>query len=377
MEKRAIGPDLLRGLAILLVAAYHINNDNLPDVFATYVQPYGWMGVDIFFVLSGFLIGTELLRPVHGGAAPDLKVFYLKRCLRILPVFWLVLAVYVALPVLHEGPTMAPPWRFLTFTLNFGLDIRTMRTFSNAWSLCVEEHFYLLLPVVILMLHHVRKPWLPAALAVIAIGGGMILRHSLWLAWQGLGGHTVDFMKMLYYPSYTRFDGLVLGVVMAALRLFHRGGWDRFARPELTLPVGLLCVGAAVYMVKRDGFILTELGSVVLYPTFALGAAFILAAVLELEAKIQWARWSGLGFVAAISYSFYLSQKMVFHIDDTWLPKAWMHGWTAVAIYYASAMSVATVLYLVVERPVLRLRRVLLGRLRNATDDVVANRKRM
>ena len=376
MEKRAIGPDILRGLAILLVAAYHMNSDSLPDAFATYVQPFGWMGVDIFFVLSGYLIGTELLKPVQAGETPDLKVFYLKRSLRILPVFWTVLAVYLAFPVLHEGPTMAPAWRFLTFTLNFGLDIRTMRTFSNAWSLCVEEHFYLIMPLLILGLQRLRRPGVPAALFVLVIGGGMILRHSLWLAWQARGGHTVDFMKMLYYPSYTRFDGLALGVAMAALRLFHREGWDRFARPGLTLPIGLLCIGVAVYMVKRDGFILTEPGSIVLYPTFALGAAFVLAAVLELESRLQWARWTGLGFIAAISYSFYLSQKMVYHAADLWLPHAWMHGWAAVAIYYGSAIAVATGLYLAIERPILTLRKILLNRLRNATNNGVADRKR-
>ena len=375
MEKRAIGPDLLRGLAILLVAAYHINNDNLPDVFATYVQPYGWMGVDIFFVLSGFLIGTELLRPVHGGAAPDLKVFYLKRCLRILPVFWLVLLLYGLFPVLREGATMAPPWRFLTFTLNFGLDLRTMRTFSHAWSLCVEEHFYLVLPVLILLLHRLRRPWLPLALVAFIVGGGMLLRYGLWRDWQAQGGHTVDFMRRLYYPSYTRLDGLTLGVAMAGLRLFYRDAWTRYARPSLTFPCGVLCLGLALYMVRHDGQILSELGSVVLYPLFALGVAFTLAALLEVEPHIQWARWSGLGFIAAISYSLYLSQKMVFHADSLWLPRAWMHGWTAVAIYYGSTIVVATGLYFAVERPVLMVRRRLLGRLQDATGVSIADRK--
>ena len=377
MEKRAIGPDLLRGLAILLVAGTHMSNPSLPDAFATTFGFFGWLGVDIFFVLSGYLIGTELLKSVQAGDAPDLKVFYLKRCLRILPVFWVVLAVYVAFPILQEGPTMAPPWRFLTFTLNFGLDVRTMRTFSHAWSLCVEEHFYLVLPVLILLLRRLRQPWLPATLAVFIIGGGMVLRHSLWLDWKAGGGHTVEFMKMLYYPSYTRLDGLVLGVSMAALRLFHRDGWDRFARPGLTLPIGLLCLGAALWIVKRDGFVLSELGAVVLYPLFGLGVAFVLAALLELEPNIQWARWSGLGYIAAISYSLYLCQKMVYHADDLWLPKAWLHGWTTVAIYYATAIAVATGLHFAVERPVLKLRRILLDRLRNATVGKIANRKQI
>jgi len=364
--KRAIGPDILRGLAILLVASWHINNDTLPDLFTIWIQPFGWLGVDIFFVLSGYLIGTELLKPVDAGRAPDLKVFYLKRTLRILPVFWLVLAAYVAFPVLREGSTMAPPWRFLTFTLNFGLDIRTMRTFSNAWSLCVEEHFYLVLPALILLLHRVRKPWLPVAIAVVLIGGGMVLRHTLWVEWQARGGTTPDFMSTLYYPSYTRLDGLILGVAMAALRLFHREAWDHYAKPSLTLPCGLLCLGVALWMVKHDGFILKEVDSIILYPLFALGVAFVLAALLELEPKIQWARWSGMSLVAAVSYSFYLSQKIVFHACDTWLPKAWMHGWTAVAIYYGAAIALASLLYFAVERPIFALRRRLLDKLQNA-----------
>jgi len=174
---------------------------------------------------------------------------------------------------------------------------------------------------------------------------------------------------MIYYPSYTRLDGLGLGVAMAALRLFHREGWNHYAKPSLTLPVGVLCLGLALWMVARDGQILSEPGCVVLYPLFSLGVAFILAALLELEPRIQWARWSGLGFVAAISYSLYLSQKIVFHADTMWLPKAWMHGWTAVAIYYATAIAVATVLYLAVERSALRLRRRILGRLQAASAD--------
>ena len=375
MEKRAIGPDILRGLAILLVAGTHMSNPDLPDVFATTAITYGWLGVDIFFVLSGYLIGTELLKPVERGSTPDLRVFYLKRGLRILPVFWLVLLLYGLFPVLREGATMAPPWRFLTFTLNFGLDLRTMRTFSHAWSLCVEEHFYLVLPVLILLLHRLRRPWLPLALVAFIVGGGMLLRYGLWRDWQAQGGHTVDFMRRLYYPSYTRLDGLTLGVAMAGLRLFYRDAWTRYARPSLTFPCGALCLGLALYMVRHDGQILSELGSVVLYPLFALGVAFTLAALLEVEPHIQWARWSGLGFIAAISYSLYLSQKMVFHADSLWLPRAWMHGWTAVAIYYGSTIVVATGLYFAVERPVLMVRRRLLGRLQDATGVSIADRK--
>lgn len=144
--KRDIGPDLLRGLAILMVMATHMPYDHVPAAFETWWGKYGWFGVDVFFVLSGYLIGSELLRPVRDGEASNLVTFYIKRTFRILPVFWLVLAIYVFWPGLREAPTMAPAWRFVTFTMNWGLDVRVARSFSHAWSLCVEEHFYLILP---------------------------------------------------------------------------------------------------------------------------------------------------------------------------------------------------------------------------------------
>lgn len=170
-DKRDIGPDLLRALAILLVMLWHLPKAGLPPVMLT-IREFGWLGVDIFFVLSGYLIGTELLKQVRDGRSPDLPTFYVKRAFRILPMFWLILAAYVLLPQWGENSNLAPIWRYLTFTVNFGLDYRLTGAFTHAWSLCVEEHFYLLLPVTILMLRRWSSP-LPAILlvTVLLIGG--------------------------------------------------------------------------------------------------------------------------------------------------------------------------------------------------------------
>ena len=130
-DKRAIGPDILRGIAILLVMSWHMPWAEYPPLFQ-HIKDFGWLGVDIFFVLSGYLIGTELLKPVQAGQMPDLRVFYLKRAFRILPVFWLILALYVLFPVLQERESLSPLWRYLTFTLNFGLNAKTFGTFTHA-----------------------------------------------------------------------------------------------------------------------------------------------------------------------------------------------------------------------------------------------------
>ncbi len=354
--KRAIGPDILRGLAILLVMSWHFPwGDTYPPLFQ-HVKDFGWLGVDIFFVLSGYLIGTELLKPVRAGEAPDLRVFYLKRAFRILPVFGLILTLYVLFPVLRERETMSPLWRYLTFTLNFGLDAQAYGTFTHAWSLCVEEHFYLILPLLVLILRRFRTPWAAVGVAVAVLIGGMVLRHHLWGAWRATGDDGRLFFKWIYYPSYNRLDGLLTGMIMAALRLFYPEAWRRFARPWLTLPLAVLCVGLTGYWNQTEGVMLGATTITVFYPIFSLGIACLLASLLESEHYLQWVRWTGIGVVAAISYSLYLSHKMVIHLDKLYLPAAWMSGWSEVVIFYVTSLAVAAVLYIVVERTFMTLR---------------------
>jgi Acyltransferase family len=146
---RSVGADLLRALAILLVMLWHLPKPATPALLGA-LKPYGWIGVDLFFVLSGYLIGTQLLTPLVRGERVNLRAFFVRRSFRILPAFLVVLCVYVFVPVTRETSAMEPAWRFLTFTMNFGLNFAENGTFSHAWSLCVEEHFYLILPLLLL-----------------------------------------------------------------------------------------------------------------------------------------------------------------------------------------------------------------------------------
>ncbi|PTT77482.1 hypothetical protein DBR42_25095 [Pelomonas sp. HMWF004] len=143
---RLPGLDLLRSIAIVWVMLFHsfVAGGLGPD-FA-WLSRYGWAGVDIFFVLSGFLIGSQLLQTLQRGQRLSLPDFYARRAWRILPAFTVVLAVYLAFPVLREEPGLEAWWQFATFTLNLFIDYGSNQAFSHAWSLCVEEHFYLLFP---------------------------------------------------------------------------------------------------------------------------------------------------------------------------------------------------------------------------------------
>ena len=104
------------------------------------VHRFGWIGVDLFFVLSGYLIGGQLLAETARGQEVNLRRFFARRALRILPACFVVLAIYAFLPSWREYPEMFPLWKFLLSARNIGL--RGGTAFSHAWSLAVEDQFW-------------------------------------------------------------------------------------------------------------------------------------------------------------------------------------------------------------------------------------------
>lgn len=142
-------------MAITLVFIFHYLQYGHPE----WIEPvgrFGWTGVDLFFVLSGFLIARQLLEALAKHQPKLLQTFFIKRFFRIIPAYVIIVSLYAVCPPLREREGLAPLWRYLTFTLNFGLDLRTTGTFTHSWSLCIEEQFYLVLPVVILLLHNAK-----------------------------------------------------------------------------------------------------------------------------------------------------------------------------------------------------------------------------
>ncbi|MGZ3946428.1 MAG: acyltransferase family protein, partial [Mucilaginibacter sp.] len=121
---KLLGLDHLRAFAILYVVLFHYQFFGHP-AWVNSIAGFGWSGVDLFFVLSGFLISGQLFATIAKGKAISLKEFFIKRFFRIIPPFLVVVGLYVFFPVLHEWGHLSPIWRYLTFTLNFGLDLRT------------------------------------------------------------------------------------------------------------------------------------------------------------------------------------------------------------------------------------------------------------
>jgi peptidoglycan/LPS O-acetylase OafA/YrhL len=102
--------------------------------------------------------------------------FYRKRAYRILPAYLVVLAVYLAWPGWREDAGMSPLWEFVTFTENLFVDYGKNHAFSHVWSLCVEEHFYLVLPLIVLVLSRRPAVWKTVAVLGVFFVLGLVVR---------------------------------------------------------------------------------------------------------------------------------------------------------------------------------------------------------
>ena len=359
---RLPGLDLVRAAAISWVMLTHgemfglLSNDH-------WLVRYGWFGVDLFFVLSGFLIAGQLLRPFARGERPDYPRFFGRRLLRTLPAYLVVVAAYFAIPGVRDHPGIAPLWQFLTFTENVPPWPRPGLAFSHVWSLCVEEQFYLVFPAVVALIA-LRPSASRVTLAmVLVLIMGMVLRGFLWLRFiaenpfdMGAEPHG-PFMQLIYYPTDTRLDGLLMGIAAAAIQAFRPQAWATLiARPNLLLAAGLAGVVASTFVFdhgQNARFWATVLG----YPFLSFSVVLIVMAATTPSSLIGRHRVPGAGALAAGAYSLYLSHKIVFHwaqLARPHLPE-WLQPF-AFAPALLAAFALGAALYWAVERPFLRLR---------------------
>ena len=362
---RLPGLDLLRAVAIVWVLLYHATIMGLGQPVPA-VAEVGWMGVDLFFVLSGYLIGAQWLTACRDGRASWSR-FYLRRALRILPAYLVVTALYFALPSARERPQIQPLWQFLSFTENLLIDLDAPKAFSHVWSLCVEEHFYLLFPPLAGLLMRRPSP-LKAGVAIGAVLlGGVALRAGIWQLGlaplrgveEGVGNFYQRYMEWIYYPSWTRLDGLLAGVSLAVVQVFRPAWWEALTRRgNALLAAGVLAMALSLkVMDEREALLPTALG----YPLLSWSLALIVAAGASPSSLLGRWRVPGAAGLAALSYSVYLSHKLVFHAMSAHFGEALTeHAALAALATTAATLLVGGALYGAVERPGLRLREHLL-----------------
>ncbi|MDB5295976.1 MAG: acyltransferase family protein, partial [Phycisphaerales bacterium] len=220
--------DGVRGLAILLVLAFHFSQaaySNQASGLRLAVQRLtgaGWVGVDLFFVLSGFLITSILYEAV--GTRGYFKNFYMRRVLRIFPLYFGALAVAFGLipllfgPQPHYADVYRNQWALWLYAQNFvPID---WRAFSHFWSLAVEEHFYMVWPAVVLALG--RRGGMTACGVMILAAVSVRCYRAAYVP----GG-----WEQTYIWTFCRMDSLAIGSLLALAVGGAAADLRRFARP--------------------------------------------------------------------------------------------------------------------------------------------------
>jgi peptidoglycan/LPS O-acetylase OafA/YrhL len=269
--------DGIRGIAILMILAFHYINNPLTSSqnsnpllkLLEKSTEWGWAGVDLFFVLSGFLIGSILL--ANRSEGNYFKAFYTRRVLRILPAYVLLLVTFYSLKYFFDTPNSyifekpLPTWTYLTFTQNIFMGLNGSfgsQGLGPTWSLAIEEQFYILAPLLIYLI----KP----------------KRTIFWLLIVIVAAPFFRFYSTNWYMSYTwftsRMDSLAIGMALAWYLYAIGQKWFK----ALSNKALLVLMGALFVLMMGLEFALGSMG--VLKHTF-IALFFAICVLLSLSAK--------------------------------------------------------------------------------------------
>jgi len=339
--------DGMRAVSILLVIVAHAS-----DVLGRqndYFFALGQLGVSVFFVISGLLITWLMIRERDATGAFSLRYFYIRRFLRILPVFWLLILTVSVLKITH---VISIEWldivRALTFTHNYPLSMHRPDNYAfwltHTWSLSLEEQFYLVWPSLFAFLRPKHAARLAAALAI----AGPVLRIVNYYAFPSLRG-------LAGIAFQTRIDILMAGCASAFL--LESPAWRARIRK---IPVWPTLTATSLFLFFADPFFTNHFAfhsradAIVrlIFPTFeALAIAFTLLVVVAGKPGLAYRalNWRVSTHIGKLSYSLYIWQQL-------FLPRDIAASIFSLLWRLAAAYLVALCSFRFVERPLLKLR---------------------
>jgi peptidoglycan/LPS O-acetylase OafA/YrhL len=280
--KRVLSLDVLRGIAILLVIFVH--NPVFPEVrpwpYAVFplFNRIGWMGVDLFFVLSGFLVGGLLLKELEVSGRIRAGRFIVRRAFKIWPTYYLFIVVYCSFQVAYYGrPASDVASHFWPNFLHVQNYFSSTEELGWLWSLGVEEHFYLALPLLLSVYFARGERHVPlSGIRLVALPVGVL---GVGLALRGLTFVAADHERSpfaLVFPSHLRFDSLFTGVFLAYLVTFRPDLVGRLRASRFALLVAAIGLSLVPGAFPSDGqLFLYPFGQTTL--TLGFGAAVLYA----------------------------------------------------------------------------------------------------
>jgi peptidoglycan/LPS O-acetylase OafA/YrhL len=335
--------DGLRAVAILSVICYHDRVHRFGILSTSWIHQYGSLGVDLFFAISGILICSRLLEEERVSGKISLRGFYIRRLFRIFPPAWLFLFTYLGLSLLRQlpidiGGVVTSFLMVRNLWVHVAGDVpRTWYTI-HFWSLSVEEHFYILLPGLLVLFRN-KRAFVLALLSCAVMVWITIVFHYPFLQTQGFTLRT-DM----------RLDALLIPATFAVLltRPEIRGFAVRWLHPWLA---ALAFVGVFVLFQSVPSRLVNGAAGFVISIGFPLVVIATTLHPRSISCRIL--EWSPLRFVGRISFSLYLWQQLFFPNGHT--PGAWPFSIVQrFPMNYVAAFACAIASYYLVERPMIR-----------------------
>jgi peptidoglycan/LPS O-acetylase OafA/YrhL len=355
IQQRILGFDGLRAFAVVAVILQHIGFYSFLEkekLIGASALPlvHGTTGVQIFFVLSGFLITKLLLQELAHTGSISLRDFYIRRCLRIFPVYYLVVGLTVLMHILGTG---VMKWKslpyVLTYTYNFIPQPAYSAILGHTWSLAVEEHFYLVWPLVFLLLVQRHSGALFVSALVFFFSSILIKLFA-----DASGGLT----RAYFVDRWTVVAGgyIAAGAALSLLlgRLPGNASWKRLLANPLSLVLGVLLFSNSVlsYEIFSGSKVL-----VLSAPVRGLGVCLVIGWIYlnQSSALVKILELRPLRYVGMISYGIYMWQGFFLSTgpgrkpDQTWP----LDSGTGLALL----IIVAPLSYHFFEKPILSLKR--------------------
>ena len=363
-EKRIFGLDLMRAIAIVMVLSSHILWIYPPDngIISQVFQLFGYLGVEIFFVLSGFLIGRIVYRLyLRDDFTVSSVLYFLKRrWFRTLPNYYLVLLINILISFI-VGYSIQDVWKYFFFLQNFASPM--LPFFTESWSLSVEEFAYLLFPVALFLKTLLVKPINKSRFFLYVVIGFIFFFFftKVWYAFttpfSAINQWNLGLKAVVIY----RLDAIFLGVLFSWISLNFTAFWikGKYVMAVLGLfLVGFLFAGVGYFQLTFTSF---PLFWIIFYlPLTSLTVALFLPFLAEWKTVHFVFIQKTIVFISVISYSVYLLhygvvlQLMKHFFNTEGLALHQLHFYTF--IYLIITFFLSTLLYKFYEKPMTDLR---------------------
>lgn len=337
LTNRRSSIDVFRGIAILLVVFYHFDH----------ILPFGFLGVDLFFVISGYLVSKGFLVNLKKNEKISWKIFALKRLTKILPsyYFFLIVGTLIArLLLLDSHPDQVIGFddfpKYIFFYMNYAEVFQW--SFELAWSLCVEEHFYIFLPFLFICLTTMKSPvakrdWLGRILIISIIAVWIVKFLGYHMEWN------------TYTPTHMRIDGLLIGVLLSYQEIVT----EKITKNSMLYTI----LGTILLTIALIGFYTSEsklFHKVGLHVLIALGYYAMVRGLLFAEFR----GFTLIRIIAYFSYNWYLWHALVSFILLNLFD--FYYG-ISLLLYLTISFAIAVITTKLIEEPIINKRHKLLS----------------